>query len=96
MKTFIADYSNRSSAVRRAKQLNLANPVYQENDAGRVELFNQEPQTKRGPVETFRRIFAENFGQKTWSEIIAVARAAGVNQNTAKTYYYKLKVEAEA
>lgn len=106
MMTFIADYATRNNAMRRASQLNIEDPVLKVNDEGRVELFRKEKQnkqqtsvekssTKEHPVKVFRRIFAENFGVKSWSEIISIAAAAGVNKNTAKTYYYKLKVKAD-
>ena len=96
MTTFIADYANRSGATRRAKQLGIKDPIITVRADGRVALFKQERVVKGGPVETFRQIFTENYGDKSWSEIIAMAEEAGVNKNTAKTYYYKLKAEAAA
>jgi hypothetical protein len=91
MTTFIKEYSSKSSAVRRAKTLGIKEPIFQVKADGRVALFKQETIVKSGPVQTFRQIFNDNFGSKSWSEIIALAVEAGVKENTAKTYYYKLK-----
>ena len=61
-----------------------------------VSQLPTDPSTVEKPVDMYRKIFRKHYGKKTWRELIAMAVEKGINPNTAKTYYYKLKLELEA
>ena len=82
-------YANVGGARRAAKNFGLANWFIKTGDNGRIELWTGIEK----PIQKYRRIFRENFGEVTWSEMIDLAVENGINQNTAKTYYYTLKNE---
>lgn len=98
-KVLINTYAQKSGAARGAKRAGIETPIIEQQADGRWAVFKEVKRTSRkadGPVAKYRELFAANYGTKSWSEIIKMAVEAGISENTAKTYYYKLKKEAEA
>lgn len=96
----IREYSSRASAMRKAKQIGLKDPVIKNLDDGRVALYRDKVasapvSSTEKPVQRFRELFSKHYGEKSWSEMIELAKENGIAENTAKTYYYKLKRELE-
>jgi len=93
-------YTSLASAKRGAVRGNIVNPIFETLEDGRIAVkFEVEAPAETvstvGPIAKYRELFAANYGKLSWSDMIKAAMAVGIKENTAKTYYYKLRAENE-
>lgn len=65
------------------------------DDHSDTVVIEQHEQKSERPVAKFRKLFSSMYGTYSWSAVIKEAVANGINENTAKTYYYKLAREQQ-